>query len=424
MPWYIRLLRGIEIAVYVTFFATMLSASSQRASTDPQDTAHRYTIAVEFDYFNWTMDAFGIKLAQASLNTPFYFDEPTRHQIVVDYLHVLDEILNNEYQLNLLYTDPSVINPVNASADLRAELSDQYATQKQLAPLAEAILQEQVSATLADLNLTTAGQPIPPVLFHISPLPNNIVISPRDRIQQDATISILPTLTVDQQEELETRVASELNVSALVVPVGGIGSYPTMVMRYTSIDWLADTISHEWIHNWLTIRPLGLNYETTPQLRTMNETTASIAGAEIAAIIMKHYYPELTAATSGTLSLIHGPVPPGGWPRPLFDYRSEMHKTRLYVDELLAAGKIEEAEAYMEMRRQVFWDNGYPIRKLNQAFFAFHGAYADAPGGAAGEDPVGPAVRQLRVQSTNLTDFLKTIAAMSTFEELRAAVSP
>ena len=43
MPWYIRLLRGIEIAIYVTFFATMLSASSQRVSTDPQDTAHRYT---------------------------------------------------------------------------------------------------------------------------------------------------------------------------------------------------------------------------------------------------------------------------------------------------------------------------------------------------------------------------------------------
>ncbi len=24
----------------------------------------------------------------------------------------------------------------------------------------------------------------------------------------------------------------------------------------------------------------------------------------------------------------------------------------------------------MDQRRQVFWDNGYPIRKLNQAYFA------------------------------------------------------
>ena len=49
----------------------------------------------------------------------------------------------------------------------------------------------------------------------------------------------------------------------------------------------------------------------------------------------------------------------------------------------------------MEQRRQLFVENGYYIRKLNQAYFAFYGAYADVPGGAAGEDPVGPAVRAL-----------------------------
>jgi len=99
-----------------------------------------------------------------------------------------------------------------------------------------------------------------------------------------------------------------------------------------------------------------------------------------------------------------------------------MHETRVTADELLAAGKIDEAEAYMEARRQVFWDHGYLIRKLNQAYFAFHGAYADTPGGAAGEDPVGPAVRALRAQSDSLTDFINTIAWMTSFEELQQAV--
>ena len=72
-----------------------------------------------------------------------------------------------------------------------------------------------------------------------------------------------------------------------------------------------------------------------------------------------------------------------------------MHKTRVNVDEMLADGKIDQAEDYMEARRQFFWENGYHIRKLNQAYFAFHGAYADTPGGTAGasEDPVGEAVR-------------------------------
>ena len=76
----------------------------------------------------------------------------------------------------------------------------------------------------------------------------------------------------------------------------------------------------------------------------------------------------------------------------------------------------------MDARRVDFWNNGYLIRKINQAYFAFHGAYADQPGGAAGEDPVGPAVRELRAQSASLADFLKRIAWMTSFEQLQEAV--
>ena len=53
-----------------------------------------------------------------------------------------------------------------------------------------------------------------------------------------------------------------------------------------------------------------------------------------------------------------------------FDFRTEMRLTRVRADELLAAGQIAEAEAYMEQRRLYFWENGYRLRKLNQAYFA------------------------------------------------------
>jgi hypothetical protein len=99
-----------------------------------------------------------------------------------------------------------------------------------------------------------------------------------------------------------------------------------------------------------------------------------------------------------------------------------MHETRVTADQMLAEGKIEEAETYMELRRQVFWENGYLLRKLNQAYFAFHGAYADVPGGAAGQDPVGPAVRALREQSDSLADFINTISWMTSFEQLQQAI--
>jgi hypothetical protein len=76
----------------------------------------------------------------------------------------------------------------------------------------------------------------------------------------------------------------------------------------------------------------------------------------------------------------------------------------------------------METRRLNFLKHGYLIRKLNQAYFAFYGAYADSPGGAAGEDPVGPAVRALREQSDSLADFVNTIAWMTSFEQLQEAI--
>jgi len=83
---------------------------------------------------------------------------------------------------------------------------------------------------------------------------------------------------------------------------------------------------------------------------------------------------------------------------------------------------IEEAEAYMEERRIIFVENGYNIRRLNQAYFAFHGAYADQPGGAAGEDPVGEAVRNLRAQSESLADFVRKIAWVTSYERLQQLV--
>jgi hypothetical protein len=96
-----------------------------------------------------------------------------------------------------------------------------------------------------------------------------------------------------------------------------------------------------------------------------------------------------------------------------------MRTTRVEVDRLLAESRIMEAEQYMEARRQLFWQNGFPIRKINQAYFAFYGAYNDAPGGgAAGEDPVGPAVVAYRARFAHLSDFLRAIAWVDSFEKL------
>jgi hypothetical protein len=78
------------------------------------------------------------------------------------------------------------------------------------------------------LDLTTIGQPLPPILYHNSPTPLALIVSKREEIVQIANISVLPTLTLDDQIALDDEVANSLDVSTLVVPVGGVGVYPTM----------------------------------------------------------------------------------------------------------------------------------------------------------------------------------------------------
>jgi hypothetical protein len=336
--------------------------------------------------------------------------------VVFDYLNLVGQIQSAEYQLTIIYTDPEINDPVEAAGPVREQLDELYRQREELQPVTEAVIQQMVSYVIEEMDLDFLGQPLPQVMFESTPLPWALIISPRDAIRQDANISLEVDLTVEDHVQLEELISSEQNVSTLVVPVGGVGTYPSMIAQSTNINWLMEVVSHEWTHNFLTLNPLGIRYGDSPEMRTINETTASISGNEIGAAVIAEFFPEFvpppvvqTTTSSSTTSQPETPV---------FDFRAEMHETRVTVDEMLANGQIEEAEAYMEARREFLWENGYRIRKLNQAYFAFYGAYADSPGGSAGEDPVGGAVRDLRAQSDSLGEFIHTIAEVKSFEQL------
>ena len=423
--WY----RASWIAEYIVISVLGIAALTGSAPR-PQDQIDRvraYTRDIEFDYVSWMVNAIDLKIQQGAVGLPGYLDREESTRAVSDYLHLTQQIIDAEDALNRVYADPAVTDKKAASAHVRAELNSLDAQQAAVAPIAEGILQGQVSQVAADLGLTTLGQPIPSVLYHMTSVPDALIVSPQDKIEQTANISITPGLAADQQTALEDRVDKGLNVSSLVVPIGGVGVYPTMIMRTTDLNWLTSTIGHEWTHNFLEFRPLGLLYDKTPELRTMNETTADIVGGEIGAEVLQTFYPNFHASLRPSLDLTLVDLPfshpdPGSLTRPPFDFRAEMHTTRVNVDAMLAKGQIAQAESYMEQRRQIFVQNGYYIRRLNQAYFAFYGAYADVPGGAAGEDPVGPAVRALRARSQSLADFLNRISWMTSFDQLKQAV--
>jgi hypothetical protein len=109
-----------------------------------------------------------------------------------------------------------------------------------------------------------------------------------------------------------------------------------------------------------------------------------------------------------------------------FDYQHEMYITRVEADRLLSEGKVAEAEAYMEQRREFLMEHvsehGHIIRRLNQAFFAFYGTYADSPG-ERGEDPVGPAVVALFEQCPSAGAFLRAVSHVTSFADLQQLVA-
>jgi len=398
----------------------VISVSVQRSTydlTDPVEKVRRYTRWQEFDYVSWMADALALKISFGAVNLPNYLGEASQLQVVFDYLALLQKTDTVSEQISIIYSDPAVQDPKSKAAGLLAEQADLTARISQLQPMAEVVLQSQISTVAADLGLSLGGQLIPPLLYHVTPLPMALIVSPRNVIQQVADISLQPDPPLTYITRLEEQVTRGLDVSALVVPVGGVGVYPTMVTATTDLNWLVETVAHEWIHNYLTLRPLGALYYSTPEMRTINETTANIAGTEIGTAVIRRFYPERASAPEPVQTSPSPATPPSGPPK--FDFRAEMHTTRLTADALLAEGKIDQAEAYMESRRQFFYDHGYLIRKLNQAYFAFYGSYADQPGGPAGTDPVGAAVRLLRSESISLSDFIGRIAWVTSYPALQ-----
>jgi len=366
----------------------------------------------EFDYLVWESSALLGKGEAILSGGHRYLSEETRKEIVLDYLRLTKEVQSLESDIRRKYVDSEFGDPDLASGDLQAQLADTRQELERIQLLAESIVQDQVADVLDVEGFEILGNAWPPVLMHVTPLPSLLVVSPRDHIEKKYQVSLVTGLATPEKDAMETAVYENLDLSALVVPLGGIGTYPAMITETSDINRLAEVTSHEWAHHWLTLHPLGFNYAFNPDVRIINETVASLIDLELGRKVVEKYYPEL-------LPLDVPELPPQSDDPNAFDFQLELSATRVQAEELLAQGKIDEAEAYMEERRQLFVDNGYGIRKLNQAYFAFYGAYAAEPGGAQGGNPIGPMLRDIREQSPSIRVFLDTVAPITSFADLQ-----
>lgn len=404
---------------YLALWALLLVAL--RDSVYPLNTAWGQigllTSDQHFDFIGWELSALAAKASQALWGAHPFMDEASRSAYVRAYFDDMAQAHALEAQIESVYADPTITDPDTASADLRAERDALRADLASRQSLAEAILEGQVAAVLIDEGFGVNGQLVPPIAMRLTPLPNLLVISPRDQIVFQQGINLY-ALTTEERQALEQRLYDDLDMAALVVPLGGIALYPAMVLESSDLRWTAETFAHEWLHHYFFMYPLGWALDFSDPTWHINETAASLFGVEVGRKVMARYYGEpLTETHLTPQTIVQETAPP-------FDFGAAMHETRVTVDALLADGRVDEAEAYMEERRALFFANGYAIRKLNQAYFAFYGGYqVDGIPGIAGEDPVGPAIRAIRDASPDLHAFAVAVRGLTTREALLAAAA-
>lgn len=429
--------RWLKVSIGLVLLLVLLAGEGP----PPQDQEFRLSVLSNryaFDFVTWEVEALFSKLVYGLLAPQRFMTEEARSRYVLDYLANIEETRYLAREIDRIYVDPDIDDPNAASAEQQTQLDDLRVFMDKQGAIAEAILEEQVSRVLNEGGFGTLRQILPPVKGAITPLPHVLVISPRDHIESIYQKELSAGMTAAEQVALERRIeADQPTLSAYVTSIGGLSAYPAMLLESTSIEWLADVMAHEWTHHHLLPRPLGWQYSESSETRTINETAASLMGEWAGQTVVRRFYAPLLnrekwlpepLVSAETLKKKE-PTAPNESPEDEFNFYAEMGETRVTVDRLLEEEKIEEAEAYMEERRHLFVDQGYRIRRLNQAYFAFHGAYASIGGsasgsgagsGAAGNDPTGPAVRRLWALSPSPKEFVQEIGKTTTLAEVLA----
>ena len=312
------------------------------------------------------------------------------------------------------------------SSQLAADEEERAALENRV----ESIIEGRLTSILESQGLTMGPAPFtdlslvfPPVDFEFDQPPRVLVTSPRDHIELTHDDLLSPGIPPDEITQIEADAETEPNTSALVVQSGGVATYPSVEDNLDSYDHLIEIVSHEWTHQYLNFYPLGSQYFSSSELRTINETTASISGQELAKLYFDKYghldLNEATPSPAASSSPSPSPLPaasaaPSEQP---FDFTESMRDLRRQVEALLSQGKIDEAETLMSQKRDEFATKGYFIRKLNQAYFAFHGFYGTGSGSI---DPIGPKVQQVFADAGSPGEFLRQMRSVTSQAEIDA----
>lgn len=323
-----------------------------------------------------------------------------------------DALVERFFELNrgISADERIAVDPASAPTDAEAAGGRARAERRERASIenrVERILEGRLTDAIKRAGLTRnigRGVVWPPVAIEFEEPPSVLVTSPRSVIRKDSESLLRGDLPIDRAQRIERDAERDGRTSALVIRIGAIAMYPAIIPPSADEHATIETIAHEWLHHYLFFTPLGRRYYQDARLTTMNETLADLGGSELACLV------DPCAATSDV------PPDPGG---DAFDFVAEMRGLRRQVETLLAAGKIDDAERLMEDTRQEIVAHGYYIRRLNQAYFAFHGSYATSAGSI---DPIGPKLQELRDRTGSMERFIETAREFRSEADLDAAL--
>jgi hypothetical protein len=429
LAWLRALLAGAvrqrwRIAGWLCVLGLTLNCAS---STIPADSLRSKLLeaqvqAYTFNFLTWETGAL-LEKGAAWLHRPSALYSPqAATALVKSYLARARQITDREDEVNRILSEGHE-QTMAESARLLNEIKELRQHQETVRPAVEQIIEKQVSAVIAEAGIQVLGRVAPPVQFVFTEPPKKLIVSPRERISTIYGQMLDADMPLDAIEQAEMAIFHQQKLSAYITRVGGLGAYPSMVIDRASLYWVLSTVAHEWVHNYLTFFPLGINYGRNADLITMNETVAELAGDELGRRALFRFYPEeISSDAYPDLRLKDDSLLP---PPPEFDFRREMGETRRTVDQLLFFGRVADAESYMEARRILFVENGHKLRRLNQAYFAFHGSYADSPAAPttiAEAEPLAPKIIQLRKLTGDLDLFLRIMRGLTTVQELKDAL--
>lgn len=382
-----------------------------------------------YDLFGWEVTNFMSKwLNKVGDIVPF--GVPTaeeKQERVLSFFSLSDDINRLRGELD----QASAIDGEDARSkigDVQREIDEVVSRRNDIKDEIEETIEAVISSVVVEEGLSIFGEFIfPPVDVRLSDPPKLLVTSPRDRIDRTHDVLLRSSVKVSDRELIEKRLLEEENLSAIVLNIGGIATYPASIPSNQPLQWTLQASAHEWLHHYFFFRPLGANMFNDSDMVSLNETIANLTGKEIGDRAYVSLGGEVPAPDSEEPKPENGDDSKGKTAQELvqelrekkFDFDAEMRTTRLRADELLAEGKIEEAEAYMEERRKLFVENKFLIRKINQAYFAFHGTYADT---AASVSPIGDQVQEFRSHQPDLGTFVRQVSRISSYQQFLDAL--